>query len=80
MHQGQLVVDWTEQKAAPDAVIEMMSCTCKKTCNKEKCTCISNGLPCTDVCKCNSCTNRHVEDEVVQDEVDMEEGFNESDD
>ena len=68
----ELVIDWTDDKPAPDTVIEMMSCSCKKPCNLEnRCSCHENGLLCTDMCKCTSCEN--IEDEDDLDEPEEEE-------
>ena len=61
----ELVIDWTDEKPAPDAVIEMMSCNCKKLCTLEnRCSCHENGLLCTDMCKCTSCENKLEEEEI----------------
>ena len=47
---------------------EMMSCGCKKKCDTKKCACVSNGLLCTDMCKCDSCVNRTDDEEVFGDD------------
>ena len=43
---------------APRAVIELIKCHCKTGC-KGRCSCSSNGLPCTPLCKCygENCEN-----------------------
>ena len=46
---GQLVIDWGYERAAPDEILEFMSCQCKKKCTVESCCCASNQLNCTDV-------------------------------
>ena len=33
-------------------------CTCKKTgCSKKYCECYNAGIECTELCKCEDCTN-----------------------
>ena len=35
-------------------------CNCKKTnCLKKYCECFNAGLPCTELCNCNDCHNKH---------------------
>lgn len=45
---------------APDAVINLVKCGCKKGCTG-LCSCSKNNLPCTEVCGClgYSCNNKH---------------------
>lgn len=60
---------------APAALLEFLSCTCKKTCKAPSCTCITNGLKCTDMCRLLTCENRPLEDddEDEQDPADNQE-------
>lgn len=55
---GELNIDWMSGEPAPKAVLELLSCQCKKTCELPNCMCLSNGLRCTDMCKLQECTNR----------------------
>ena len=76
--EGELVIDWTDEKPAPDSVIEMMSCKCKKPCDaKNDCACHGNGLFCTDMRKCVTCENI-MDDE--EEDFGEEEECDESDD
>ena len=64
---GNLEVDWMDLLPAPEGIIELTYCTCKKgkcksSCNNEKC-CIFHGLRCTDLCQCNSCENMNEDDD-----------------
>ena len=45
--------------AAPAAVLELMKCNCKGSCDPEKiiCLCVRNKLSCTVLCKCFDCHN-----------------------
>lgn len=50
----------TNLAAAPDELIMIIRCTCKKNCGTGKCTCKKHGLPCTGACaECRgtSCSN-----------------------
>lgn len=46
---------------APQAVIVLIKCCCKKGCSSNKCSCRKNQMVCTDACGCsessNSCAN-----------------------
>lgn len=55
---GHIVPTTTTMEPAPNEVIEMVSCGCKKNCNSKRCSCRSNELSCTDLCQCNEeCQN-----------------------
>ena len=41
------------------AVLELLSCQRKRRCQLPNCTCLSNGLQCTDLCRLQDCENRH---------------------
>lgn len=41
---------WLGTKPAPEEVLELMSCTCKRVCSVETCSCLRAGLKCTDMC------------------------------
>ena len=52
----------TALKPAPDAVIELVRCGCKKSlCTTSRCSCIKANLMCTEMCACEAageqCTN-----------------------
>ena len=75
-----LVPHWMEGQPAPVAVLELLACKCKsKPCEAPRCTCVNNGLPCTDMCKhkAEACTNKPVDDDPVEDDLlDDEEDDN----
>ena len=53
-----LEIKWMNQKPAPDALLEFLSCGCKKSeCRNNRCVCVVNGLKCTDICGCTTCAN-----------------------
>ena len=41
------------------AMLELLSCQCERRCQLPNCTCFSNGLQYTDLCRLQDCTNRH---------------------
>ena len=72
--QEKLAIDWMSGLPAPRAVIELMSCMCKKDCNDDSCDCIRNGLKCSDLCRLTTCSNQPDEEEDVQvDQLDEED-------
>ena len=56
---GMLVVNGVSGEPAPMAVLELLSCQCKRRCQLPSCTYLSNGLKCTDLCQLRDCDNWH---------------------
>lgn len=55
---GQISPTMTDALPAPKAIIEMVSCHCKKDCSSARCSCRTKDLSCTDLCQCGSeCQN-----------------------
>ena len=56
----EIKIKWTDQQLAPQEILLMISCACKK---KDRCTddgtcsCRQQGLQCTDACSCTDCQN-----------------------
>ena len=44
-------------KPAPDAVLQQLSCKCKKECVARSCTCMQNKFKCSVTCHSFSCIN-----------------------
>ena len=59
LEEDRLVVNWMSGEPAPVAVLELLSCRCKRRCQLPNSTCLSNGLKCSDLCKLKDCDNRH---------------------
>ena len=55
---GKLAIDWMTGEPAPMAVLELLSCQCKRVCRLPSCTCLANGLRCTNMCQLQECTNQ----------------------
>ena len=67
---GQLKPTMTDALPAPKAIIEMVSCQCKRDCSSARCSCRKNNLSCTDLCQCGSaCQN----DEDTQDKYETDD-------
>ena len=72
---GKLAVDWKGGQPALQAVLELLSCQCNRSCKLPSCSCIVNGLRCTDMCRLQDCTNRpDDDDDVVSVDGDDDEG------
>ena len=59
---------------APNSVIELVSCNCKKGCKTGRCSCKASGLSCTDLCGCfENCENTDPPMHLVNEEADNED-------
>ena len=55
---GKLAIHWMTLPPAPQSIMELLRCSCKKTkCALRKCSCFANNLNCTDLCSCTNCEN-----------------------
>ncbi|CAB4033461.1 Hypothetical predicted protein, partial [Paramuricea clavata] len=70
---GNIKIKWLGSKPAPEEVLEMLSCVCKKTCTIDSCCCLKAGLKCTDMCLL-ACEHMASEDD-IQDDDDDDEGI-----
>ena len=52
---------WLGSKPAPEEVLELLSCTCKRVCTLRDCCCLKAGLRCTDLCSIQ-CDNMETDD------------------
>ena len=60
---GKLAINWMRTPLAPDAVLALIACRCMHVYKLPDCTCFSNGLKCTDLCKLQNCGNKKQEEE-----------------
>ena len=44
-------------RPAPQALLDLLACTCRKQCKLPQCVCMTNGLKCTDMCTLTECSN-----------------------
>ena len=77
---GRLAIDWMDGLPAPKAVLELLSCQCSRSCKLPSCSCMANGLKCTDLRRLQDCTNRCDDDDVVPDDEDDDDDENYDDD
>ena len=54
-----IAIKWLASNPAPDKVMGLLSCCCKRTCKIESCCCLQGGLKCTDLCA-TDCDNMDV--------------------
>ena len=59
-----LTIDWMEIGTAPEPVMALLACNCAKSCiaQHQKCSCVVNGLNCSESCRLSSCENQLTED------------------
>ena len=53
-----LDIVWMSGSPAPEAVIELLACTCKRICKSNTCKCVLNALECSDLCRLADCSNQ----------------------
>ena len=63
--ENKLGIDWMSGQPAPTAVLELLSCSCTRSCKLPNCSCLLNGMNCTDLCRLPECENRREEAVVV---------------
>eukprot|EP00795_Rhopilema_esculentum_P000994 gene994-10770_t len=51
-------IRWMSCQPAPQEVLSLLSCFCKRTCQPTICSCIDNRMHCTDLCSCGECQNK----------------------
>jgi hypothetical protein len=79
--QDKLEIQWMTGLPAPMAVIEMLACQCKETCDKSTCSCILSGMNCTDMCTLKACENRSPElDQEVAKSNEVDDCYSDDDD
>ena len=55
--ESNLAIEWMTGMPAPQAVLDLLSCDCRRSCQAATCTCIRNGLKCTKMCRLENCEN-----------------------
>ena len=89
---GALQIQWMLRKPVPDELIQLISCSCRKSkCLGNQCVCRSHELPCTELCNCDSCENQSEdtsddvfdenenEVEITKDELEYESEYSDND-
>ena len=57
-----LMIDWMDGQPAPEAVLQLLACKCRRICELPSCVCMSSVLKCTDLCTLNDCDNLPLDD------------------
>ena len=71
---GLLEIKWMNQKPAPDSLLGFLACDCKKSgCQNNRCVCVSNGLYCTDLCDCSTCTNGSPDEDDIDIRIELDD-------
>ena len=65
--ENKLGTDWMSGQPAPATVLELLCCSCTRSCRLPNCSCLANGLKCTDMCRPSECDNRREEQAVTVD-------------
>ena len=65
-----------ENMPAPESVLEMMVCECRKSARGNMCQCRILELECTDLCKCPGSCNNETETNNIESEIDDESDDN----
>ena len=74
LKEGRLEIVWTDLAPAPQAVMSFVCCGCRGTCQTRRCSCVNNGLPCTEACTCSEdCMNSATDLEDNDDDADDDE-------
>lgn len=66
---------WLGSKPAPEEILEMLACVCKKSCTMDSCCCLKAGLKCTDMCTlvCDNMATDDNPDTICDEEEDEED-------
>lgn len=54
----ELKIDWLDGTPAPDSVLELLACSCSRSCHLPQCTCMINNMKCSELCKLRNCDNQ----------------------
>ena len=73
-------IKWMTCRPAPDEVLDLFSCECKRGYQLEKCSCLVNLLKCTDLCGCEDCENMAIDIYDKNDRSDEESDGDEDED
>ena len=58
-------------KSAPEEVLELLTCTCKRACRVDNCCCLKAGLKSTDMCSVQ-CENMVTDDGIQYESGDSD--------
>ena len=64
---------WMEKQPASESVVELITCTCRKSSFANSCQCRVLSMEWTDVCKCRGLCGNIIYDSVESDSDEVEE-------
>ncbi|CAC5416585.1 unnamed protein product [Mytilus coruscus] len=68
-------INWLDLPPALDALLILISCSCKAGCANKRCSCVRQALSCTDGCKCsNACSNKDYQIVDIANDDDEDDG------
>ena len=78
---GEYKILWMTLPAAPDSLLQIVKCTCKKGCTSQRCSCLKAQLKCSDLCSCENCSNFIAvdEDTIVSEDDDDNDDVSDND-
>ena len=76
----EIEIKWMTCRPAPDEVLDLLSCECKRGCQPDKCSCLVNLLKSTDLCGCEDCENMAMDIYDKNDRSDEESDGDEDED
>ena len=56
---GNVLVNWLTIAPAPESLLKLVNCKCRKGCENNRCSCVKAGLNCSQLCKCLGCKNNN---------------------
>ena len=68
-----IIHQWMSGEPSPATLLEFLSCSCARSCKLPTCTCLTNGLKCTSVCRFRDCNSRAEEEEMPDEECSDDE-------
>ena len=68
-----LSIKWMSGEPSPSTLLEFLSCSCARSCTLPTCTCLKNGLRCTNMCRLRDCSNCAEEEEMPDKECSDDE-------
>lgn len=66
---------WNTKAAAPDTLINEISCGCKTGCSTNRCSCLKNEISCTNGLNCTNCANNVASEESEDDVEECDSDF-----
>ena len=50
-------IKWMSLPQHQMQILEVLNCSCKTACNSNRCGCFKNEQQCTEICRCENCSN-----------------------